>query len=274
MSEPAITFRPFRRAELRLSLASGPGDGPRAMFQHGLCGDAAQTMEVMPHGLVAARTLECRGHGGSDAGRPDSYDIATFADDVAAAIEAEAPVAWVGGISMGAAIALRLAVTRPALVRGLVLVRPAWMTGAAPENLTPNVEVGQRLSQTETEGEISAFHASPTGQCLADKAPDNLASLTRFFTREPRDVTAALLTRISASGPGVDEDDLRRLDIRVLVIGTDDDLIHPMDHARALADLIPGAKLVKITSKVRDAGAYRSEFRAALCEYTKDLTDA
>ena len=50
----------------------------------------------------------------------------------------------------------------------------------------------------------------------------------------------------------------------VLVIGTDGDYIHPFGHAEALAEMIPRALLVKITSKSASRGSYVREFKAAL----------
>ncbi|WP_367118867.1 alpha/beta fold hydrolase, partial [Mesorhizobium sp.] len=46
-----------------------------------------------------------------------------------------------GGISMGAAIVMRLACRHPDRVAGLLLVRPAWIFGSAPANMRPNAEV-------------------------------------------------------------------------------------------------------------------------------------
>ena len=54
-----------------------------------------------------------------------------------------------------------------------------------------------------------AFEASETARLLAEIAPDNLASLRGFFSREPQAITAALLQAIAADGPGVSEEDLR-----------------------------------------------------------------
>jgi pimeloyl-ACP methyl ester carboxylesterase len=88
------------------------------VFQHGLCGDAAQPVQVFPDDIGwRCLTLECRGHGRSDTGPVGNLSIATFADDVADLIETRTlnkPV--LGGISMGSAISLRLAVTRPHLM--------------------------------------------------------------------------------------------------------------------------------------------------------------
>jgi len=195
------------RDGLALALHVQDGEGPCVVFQHGLCGDASQPADVFPRDCTARHVvLDCRGHGESDAGPLDALSIATFTDDLAAAIESlGACPCIVGGISLGAVMSLRLACTKPDLVCGLVLARPAWGCEIAPANMRPNLEVGEFLACEETPDERDVFLASDTGRRLANEAPDNLASLSGFFSRRPRDVTATLLTRISRDGPGVTE---------------------------------------------------------------------
>ncbi|RZS52921.1 alpha/beta fold hydrolase [Sphaerotilus mobilis] len=245
------------------------------VFQHGLCGSVAQTAEACPETLDDGRavrllTLECRGHGASPLGEPTQLSIATLADDVAALIEQTGvgPVD-LGGISMGAAIALRLAVRRPELVRSLVLVRPAWVTEPAPDNGRPNLEVGDWLSRMQPERALAAFEASATARRLAQVAPDNLASLRGFFAREPIAETVELLSRIPADGPGVSDEQVRAIRVPVTVIGHEADAIHPMAHARALAALMPHARLVTITPKAVDKAAYLHDLHAALRQHLR-----
>lgn len=73
------------------------------VFQHGLCGDADQVIQVFPEDTgFRCLTVECRGHGQSETGPLDDLSIPTFTDDVAGYIRhLGRPV--VGGISMGAA---------------------------------------------------------------------------------------------------------------------------------------------------------------------------
>lgn len=243
------------------------------VFQHGLCGDCGQTAPVFPTSAGFRRvTLECRGHGASDCGPLERLSIAQFTDDLAAVIEAEALVPCVvGGISMGAAVALRLAVTRPDLVSALVLARPAWLVGDAPQNMAPNALVGDLLRRFAPAEAAQRFEASAIAADLAGTAPDNLASLRGFFQRLPVAQTAALLGRISADGPGVTLADLGRLQIPVLVIGTTRDHVHPIALARQLAGLIPAASFAEITSKATDAALYRADFQSALFAFLKGL---
>ncbi|NKM58514.1 alpha/beta fold hydrolase [Rhizobium anhuiense] len=249
------------------------GDGPPVVFLHGLCGDAGQTREAFPSGCGFRRvTVEARGHGASEPGDLAKLSIATFANDIADLIEQEleAPVI-VGGISMGAAIPLRLAIQRPDLVQALIVARPAWVTAFAPQNMAPNAEVGRLLATLDPETAKQAFISGEVGQRLALDAPDNLASLLGFFSRQPIEVTTALLTAIANDGPGVTEDEVASLSIPTLVIGHEKDLIHPMAYARALAEHIAHARLVEITPKVTDRTQYVADFHAAMRNFLKEL---
>ncbi len=257
-----------------LHLDDAGGSGLPVLFQHGLCGDAAQPAEVFPRdGRFRRLTLEARGHGASDAGDPAAFSIATFTTDIIALIERHGlgPLV-VGGISMGAAIALRLAVIRPDLVRGLIIARPAWGMEAAPANMRPNAEVGALLRQYPAAEALARFESSATARSLAVEAPDNRASLKGFFSRQPQDVTAALLSAISADGPGVTPAQLRSLAIPTLVIGHEQDAIHPLALAGELAHLIPGARLRRITPKSEDRSRYVSDFRLALTEFLEGFS--
>ncbi len=241
------------------------------LFQHGLCGDARQPADVFPSDAFRCLTMECRGHGGSDAGDPENFGIATFTNDVAAVLDAKllGPLP-VGGISMGAAIALRLAVHRPDLVSALVLARPAWVTEAGPDNMRPNAEVGALLDRHGAAGARAIFEAGNTAARLSENGPDNLASLRGFFSRAPLAVTSALLTRISADGPGVSRAQITGLRIPTLVIGHERDVLHPLAMARELAALIPGSRLSIIPPKADDLEGYRTAFRTSLRTFLKE----
>ncbi len=257
-------------ARPRLAVADR-GQGRPVIFQHGLCGDAQQPADVFPADRFRCLTVECRGHGLSEAGDPAFFSIATFAEDVASVIDARklGPLP-VGGISMGAAIALRLAVTRPDLVSALILARPAWVTDANPPNMQANALVGRLLAAHDPVEAGALLERSAVAADLAANAPDNLASLRGFLTRSPQPVTAELLTRISADGPGVTKAQLRALRLPTLVIGHGRDAVHPLATAEALAALIPGAELALIPPKADDLTGYRAAFKASLQRFLED----
>ena len=243
------------------------GSGKAFVFQHGLCADARQTFEAAPDlPDWQLSTLDCAGHGGSSATPP--FSIARFADDVTTLIETLPGPVVLGGISMGAAIASRIAVMRPDLVRGLVLIRPAWGTQAAPDNMQPNAEVGRYLAAGAGR---AAFEVGATGRRLAQVAPDNLASLLGFFDRAPLAVTASLLQQISADGPGITGIDLATLRIPVLVCGTAQDAVHPLALARDLAGLIPTARFTELPPKGADKPAHLAALHAAITDFLQEF---
>ena len=251
------------------------GDGQVVVFQHGLCGDAAQAAEHFPAAPGLRRlTLECRAHGGSDAGSPEAFGIARFTDDLAGVLDETcggATPAVVGGVSMGAAMALRLAVTRPDLVRALVINRPAWVTEPAPPNCAPIAEIGRCLAAADPATARERFLASETAAALRRDSPDNLASLTGFFDRDSPEVTAALLLAITADGPGVTEAEVAAVTVPALVVGCERDVVHPMAMAERLAALLPNARLAKVHPKSDDRARHFVEVRAEIDQFLSDV---
>lgn len=261
----------FDRGGVRLS-GVDRGSGLPVVFQHGLGGDEGQVAEVFPDDSGFRRlTLECRGHGRSPAD-PASCSIAAFADDVLAFADARGLDRFVvGGISMGAAIALAIAARHPGRVAGLVLARPAWLWDAAPANMRPYAEVAEHLRNPDAARARSGFEASATAMLLAREAPGNLDAMRKFLAVEDRAGLAALLSAIAADGPGVGEAEARGIAAPTLVIGNGRDLAHPMAYAETLAATIPGARLVEITPKATDAARYVSELRAALFSFLAEI---
>ena len=240
------------------------GAGPAVIFQHGLGGDEAQVSAHFPEEGCRRLTLECRAQGRSESGDPTSFSIQTFADDVIAFADACGVERFaVGGISMGAAVALSIAVNHPDRVTALILARPAWAFEKAPENMRPLAEVATCLAH----GSKEAFEKSALGRRLAIEAPDNLASMLGFFDRPDPQTTAKLLSAIAADGPGVTMDEAAAIRFPTLVIGNGLDVVHPMPLAQMLAGQIPGAQYVEIAPKSLDKAVHAAEFKAAVKKF-------
>ena len=267
MSWYAIT-----RQELSLS-GTDSGKGSPVLFQHGLGGDDAQVAEFFPKlPNVRRLTLECRGQGRSQLGPVKDVSIAIFAADIAAFVEQQGVGRYVaGGVSMGAAIALRLAVVAPQNVRALILSRPAWLWDSAPANMQPFAEVAGLLARLGPDAALSKFDGSSTARRLARDAPDNLASLRGFFARPDPEATANLLAAIASDGPGVTLAQIRRLSVPTLVIGNGLDAIHPFAYAETLANEIPDARMVRVTPKSQDRVRHAEEVRSAIAGFLGSL---
>lgn len=241
------------------------GKGLPVIFQHGLGGDEAQVAEVFPDGQGIRRlTLECRGQGKSSLGNVNKISMANFTDDVLDFADSRdvGPFA-IGGISMGAAIALRIAIRHPERVSALILARPAWLWGAAPANMRPFIEVASYLRKRTVED----FETSATAQRLAREAPDNLASLKKFFSVKDREATATLLATIAGDGPDVSEAEVRAIAVPTLIIGHKIDAVHPLELAQKLTGMIAGSQFVEITPKATDKQKHVAEFRKHVAQF-------
>jgi pimeloyl-ACP methyl ester carboxylesterase len=242
------------------------GDGAPFLFQHGLGGDRDQPLELagdaLGRRLVA---MSCRGHGATQPlGDPGRLSIPTFADDVAAlAAHLGLDRAAAGGISMGAALALRLACRHPGLVERLVLVRPAWLTQPRPAHLLVLLLVARHLRAAGAAG-LQAFLREPAYHAVEAESSDNAASLRRQFETEDPLRRAEVLERIVDGDPGVGEADLAGLSLPALVIASGEDALHPVALARALADRLPQAELRLVTSKSVDPLRHATEVRQAV----------
>lgn len=108
------------------------GDGPPLVLVHGLTGAASNFVELAPLLATRFRVLvpELPGHGGSSP-LPAAPNLDAFAERVrgVAAAEGMLPAAFVGH-SLGALVALRLAMRRPQDVRALVLAGAAGIRSA------------------------------------------------------------------------------------------------------------------------------------------------
>ena len=241
------------------------GEGLPVIFQHGLGGDEAQVAEVFPDGQGIRRlTLECRGQGKSSLGNASEISIANFANDILAFADSRGVDRFViGGISMGAAIALRIAIRHPERVKALILARPAWLWGAAPANMKPFAEVASYLRKRTVED----FDTSETAQKLAREAPDNLLSLKKFFSVKDRSAAAVLLETIAADGPGVSEVEVRAIAVPTLIVGHKIDAIHPLEFAQTLARKIAGSQYFEITPKATDRPKHVAEFRKNVAQF-------
>jgi pimeloyl-ACP methyl ester carboxylesterase len=103
------------------------GQGPPLVLVHGLGGAASNWIELAPRLARENRivAVDLPGHGGS-AALPALPNLEPFADRLGLLLEAEdASPAVVVGHSLGCLVGLRLAMRRPELVRGLVLISAA-----------------------------------------------------------------------------------------------------------------------------------------------------
>jgi len=182
--------------------------------------------------------LNPRGIGASDAPPLDCYAVADAARDAAAILGDGS--AHIVGASLGAAVAIELALTFPARVRSLVLITPLVEVST---RLASVVEVWARLA-AETNAETTAQALAPWlfGDALLEdpKARERtLRGLAQMLGRIP----AETLPRAAAgllAWSGTRKKEIAQISVPTMVVSAGADLLTP--DGPAIAAAIPGAR--------------------------------
>jgi pimeloyl-ACP methyl ester carboxylesterase len=224
------------------------GEGQRVIvLTNGLLLDAGVNRQLArdlaAHG-VRVVLLDLLGHGTSD--KPHhatQHRMDRYARQVVALLdELGVERAVVGGVSLGANVSLHVATQAPERVAALLVEMPVleWATPAAASLFVPlllAVSVGRRLFGVVT----SLVRRLPrTGS-------DVLDSFLGTLSMEPEAI-AAVLHGILVGPVAPEIEERCAIAAPTLIIGHENDLIHPFSDAENLAAQIPTARLIPARS--------------------------
>jgi pimeloyl-ACP methyl ester carboxylesterase len=226
---------------------------------HGLGSDRRQPLELFAPVLEAAGATaghviapDLRAHGQSTVvGEPADFALDRLADEVAAEVRgvlvahgdgtaASAPLT-IMGISMGAALALRIALRGSLPIERAVFVRPAFDDSPLPANLRVFPVIGQLLADLGPDAGLARFRELEPYHRVAEASPAGARALLTQFTAPDAARRARRLVEIPrnrAFGAGADSElggadsELGRLGargIRSLVVGARRDPVHPVE---------------------------------------------
>ena len=238
------------------------GAGVPFVFQHGLGGDTEQTFGLFrPPPGFRLLTLDCRAHGETrPRGDCDKIGIANFADDLLAWLDhLRIERAVIGGISMGAAVALNFALRHPARLLGLVLSRPAWLHGPNPENVRLFGHVARLIREHGPQRGCELFQQSADYRQVLQESPDNASGFLWQFEQPRAAETVVKLERIPNDTPNRDAAELRAVAVPTLVLANRQDVIHPFAYGEALARAIRGAEFHELTPKSVSKGRHTED---------------
>lgn len=245
------------------------GSGVPFVFQHGLGGDVSQPFGLFPPPPgVRLLAFDCRAHGETrPLGDPEKIGIAPFAEDLAAFLDhLGISRAVIGGISMGAALAVRFALRRPARVQGLVLSRPAWLEGPLPARPL-YAQMARLIREDGARRGLELFKQSPEYADILRQSPDAAQSLALQFEHPRAEETVVKFERIPADAPTSDLRDLARIAVPTLVLANRQDPIHPFEFGEALARAIPGATFREIAPKSVSLVRHALDVQAAIKDF-------
>jgi pimeloyl-ACP methyl ester carboxylesterase len=250
------------------------GEGAPLVFQHGMGADISQPLSCggsLPGWRMIA--MDGRGHGKTEASlEPSRISFGQFAEDLAMLLGSlDIERAVVGGISMGAGVALAFALAYSNRVAGLILVRPAWLDRPHPSNLRWFPLAARLLREYPAEEAAGRLEQSPEFLELKSLSKPAADSLLGQFRRPHARERAAILTQMPASVPVEHLEQCGQLRIPTLVVVNGRDPVHPDTLGEQLAAAIPGAAVSRITSKAGSETLHQAELERTIRDFLQPL---
>jgi pimeloyl-ACP methyl ester carboxylesterase len=249
------------------------GQGIPFFFQHGLGGDVQQPAGLFrPPPGIRFLSFDCRAHGQTrPMGDEARVSISAFADDLLALMEhLDLKRAVVGGISMGAAVALNFALRHPDRVMGLVLSRPAWLDRPREENARIYALIASLIRMHGAQRGLLAFEETGEYRETLASSPDAAASLIAQFEGPRAEEVVVRLERIPADAPCRDLRSLEGIRTPALVLANRQDPIHPYEYGETLARMIRGAELHELTPKSVSRERHAEEVQALIGRFLQE----
>lgn len=220
------------------------------LLLHGLGADRRQPLALLGPVLDDASVggagrpvlaFDTRAHGDSPLiGTGADFAIDRLADEIADAATAAAPAVsdsplTIMGISMGAAIALRIALRGLLPIDRAVFIRPSFDDRSMPANLRPFPVIGQLLHDRAADPRphvIDDFRESWVYRQMAHRSPAGAKALLSQFTSPMAAERAIRLVEVPRNRAFASEAELGGLaarGIRSLVVAAERDPVHPLE---------------------------------------------
>jgi pimeloyl-ACP methyl ester carboxylesterase len=246
------------------------GEGMPFVFQHGLGADLTQVLEIYEE-LPGFRLIafDCRGHGKTHPlGDVDKLSFETFADDLRALMDhLEINEIVVGGISMGAGVALNYTLRYPDRVCGLILSRPAWLDKPLPDNLKYFPMIASLIQQFGAYAGREHFRASRVYSEMLVTAPGVARSMIAQFEHPRAEETVAKLEKLPGDAPNHNVAAWLTITVPTLVLISRMDPVHPYEFGEILAQAIPQAQLRDLTPKSINTKQHNKEAEVYIAEF-------
>lgn len=224
------------------------GEGDAVVLLHGFPLDRSMWLDVATRLSTEYSVIlpDLRGHGESPLGDEKVISVDAMADDVAELIDAlkiETPVI-IGGISMGGYVSLSLAIRRPELLKGLILVdsRAGGDSAEAAERRERLAQIVE--SEDSSESVVAAMLPSLFCEQTHKDRPETVARIRDVMAKtNPKSIAATL--RGLASRPDRTAA-LPNVAIPTLAVVGGADVLTPPADSLLLAKTIPNCRYAKL----------------------------
>jgi pimeloyl-ACP methyl ester carboxylesterase len=247
------------------------GKGLPFIFLHGLGGDVYQTKKLYLN-IPGIRfiSLDFRGHGKTRGfGSLDKLSLSSFSKDILALMEyLQLDQAIVGGISMGAGVALNFVLNFPTKVKGLILSRVAWLDEPQPkENQAAYSTIARYIREWGPKKGQEKFKETDLYKNMHQEYPNSADSLIKQFEYPYVNETFQKFELIPRDAPNYDRCEWEEIKVPALILANRIDPIHPYSFGEVIANSIPNAILKELTSKSIDPEKHTEECQSYIREF-------
>jgi len=231
------------------------------LMLHGLGGDRNQPLGLLSEPLGEGLTVvapDQRAHGETMVvGELQDFTVDRLADDAVALLRSRGLIARpliVVGISMGAAVALRLMQRGGLRLRGALLIRPAFAQQPWPDHLRVFQEMAALLRSQGADG-VGTFGESESYRSIVAVSPAGAESLLAQFTKPGAVDRVVRLEQVPAN-PSITWDGRWTPPCPVTVIGAEADPVHPLWVAELWHERLALSEFTVVPSRDRSPEAY------------------
>lgn len=244
------------------------GNGIPFLFLHGLGGSTEQINNVYEdiEGIKLI-TFDQRGHGKSKF-RIEKMDFGILSKDVIAlANYLGLKEFYLGGISMGAAVSVRTALNYQERLKGLILIRNAWINDRMNANIRDWFHTAAKyLKQYNGNTEFIKTKQYKEIYSLSFQTAN---SFLGYFNDNASTTSYEKFDIMPECKPFEKLEELENLNVKTLIMTNKYDPVHPYQYGRVYKQHIPGAKLYEITSKEVNKQRHHRELNQYLRAFLK-----
>lgn len=221
------------------------------VFLHGLGADHLQVEAMIVYDRLITFDLPAHGENPLPKTQVSFSLMAQFVEKRLAELHIDEYV--LGGISMGAAVALRVALDQPDRCKGLLEIRPAWDCDGMPEsNQKMFRDIGNLLLENNHDDAKQLYSESGDFIKFKKRYPYNAIRMIDLFEEKNAELNSRKYLEITKDRP-FDITEVNQIRFPVCIIATRYDPLHSFALAKRLAKQIQIAELSEIIAKPIDA---------------------
>ncbi|MEM8524866.1 MAG: alpha/beta hydrolase [Bacteroidota bacterium] len=248
------------------------GKGLPVLFLHGMGGELGQALELLGKTKgIRLISFDYRGHKATVCDNTArNFSMQQYAEDALALLDyLEVEKCVVVGLSLGAAITLKLNFLAPERILRFVLLRPAWLNQVLPDNLKESPYISKLIEEHGAEKAQAIFQQHPKYIELEAENKNCALSALWYFQRPQAASSFLILRQFPEETPFQNFEDLKQLTQESLVLACHKDPIHPFEYGITLAEHLPNATFQEVAPRYFEEERYLQESRIAIEGFIK-----